>query len=56
MSDGVRVLRGLAERTFVTCLRGLAQAVVAAAGFLLFGVCVLCLKTLLVGIGWCSRR
>jgi signal transduction histidine kinase len=51
MSDGVRVLRGLAERTFVTCLRGLAQAVVAAAGFLLFGVCVLCLKSLLVGIG-----
>jgi hypothetical protein len=51
MSDGVRVLRGLAERTFVTCVRGLVQAVVALAGIPLFLVCVLCLKSLLVGIG-----
>jgi hypothetical protein len=32
MSDRVRVLRRLAERTFVTCVRGLVQAVVALVG------------------------
>jgi signal transduction histidine kinase len=51
MSDVVSVFRRLAERTFLTCVRGLVQAVVAVAGLPLFVVCVLCLKSLLVGIG-----
>ena len=59
MSDGVRVFlsdsesvfRRLARRTFLTCVRGLVQAVVAVAGIPLFFVSVLTVISLSAGIG-----
>jgi hypothetical protein len=51
MSDGVRVFRRLAERTFLTCVRGLVQAVVALAGIPLFFVSVFSVMSLSAGIG-----
>ena len=51
MSDGVSVIRRLAERTFVTCVRGLVQAVVALAGIPLFFVSVFSVISLAAGIG-----
>ena len=51
MSDGVSGFRRLAERTFLTCVRGLVQAVVAVAGVALFWVSVFCVISLAAGIG-----
>ena len=51
MSDGVSGFRRLAERTFLTCVRGLVQAVVATAGVALFLVSVFCVISLAAGIG-----
>ena len=51
MSDGASGFRRLAERTFLTCVRGLVQAVVAAAGVALFLVSVCCVISLAAGIG-----
>ena len=51
MSEGVSGFRRLAERTFLTCVRGLVQAVVAAAGLALFLVSVFCVISLAAGIG-----
>jgi signal transduction histidine kinase len=51
MSEGASGFRRLAERTFLTCVRGLVQAVVAAAGVALFLVSVCCVISLAAGIG-----
>jgi hypothetical protein len=51
MSDGARVFRRLAERTFLTCVRGLVQAVVGVAGIPLFFVSVFSVISLSAGIG-----
>jgi signal transduction histidine kinase len=51
MSDSVSGFRRLVERTFLTCVRGLVQAVVAAAGVALFLVSVFCVISLAAGIG-----
>ncbi len=51
MSDGASVFRRLAGRTFLTCVRGLVQAVVALAGIPLFFVSVFSVICLAAGIG-----
>jgi hypothetical protein len=51
MSHRTGVFARLARLTLVTCVRGLAQAVVSLAGLLLFFVSVLTLISLAAGIG-----